>query len=999
MRKVFIILSLIIGLQFSYGQRSVNFVSPDRLYYEAKALYEDENYAACIDKIQQYKKTGNISLVEEADFLQLASDFYQGQKNMDYALKNHIDTYPTSSHRNEIYFMIGSNHFAKEEYRKAIFWFEKAKDTHLTSKQQDDYTYRLAISYLKTEQIDEARKLLSSLKSSRKYRDAANYYLGYIEYQRGNFQDALGLFNSVKNTKEFQPEVNYYIAQINFAQGRYSQAINEGKSLINANPGNKLNPEMTRVIGASYYYQLDYDNAVEYLKEYLSKSEDALTKDYYMTGMSYYHLNNFDMSIFYLNKSNPENDELGQNINFYLGQSYLNTGDSGKALMCFEAAARMDYNPDMTESAQYNYAMLLHQNSVSAFGESVTALENFLNTYPNSVYSDNVNDALVEVYLTTNNYDVALASIGKIRNPGSKILQAKQHIYYYLGTVEFTNSNYEKAIDYFTSAITSGDYAMNEKQLSYYWRAESYYRLGDHNDAINDYNSFLNSGNKTADLYLMSNYNIAYCYFKQEKFNEAQQAFKAYIKDETLKTSTLADAYARSGDCYFYNRNFSDAEKAYNQAAILAPAMGDYAIFQRGYVMGLMKNYQAKVDEMDKLVKNNASSPYVPDALFEKGSAYIQMNKLNEAINTYQTLIDNHPNSALARKAGLQLGLLYYNNDQLLQAIKAYKNVVANYPGSEEAKVALQDLKSVYFDMNEVDEYVSYINSLGGGVRFDVTEQDSLTYLAAERTFLNGNYKEAQATLQKYLQTFPTGAFNVHAHFYLGGTYYHEKKYEPAKQEYTLVLDAGDNQFTEEAIIRLAEITYSEKKLDEALAYYERLERVASGKNNKEIAQMGIIRSAAGLKNNNTVISSANSLLEQADLAIEKSNEAKYYRGKAFFAIGEKALAKKDMSELAKDTRTAWGAEAKYLLAFYHFNDGDNKKAKDVINDYIKTGTPHQYWLAKSFILISDVLASEGDKLQAKQYLESLQNNYKNTDDDIHATIQDRLYLLNQNGN
>ena len=52
--------------------------------------------------------------------------------------------------------------------------------------------------------------------------------------------------------------------------------------------------------------------------------------------------------------------------------------------------------------------------------------------------------------------------------------------------------------------------------------------------------------------------------------------------------------------------------------------------------------------------------------------------------------------------------------------------------------------------------------------------------------------------------------------------------------------------------------------------------------------------------------------------------------------------------------------------------------------------TQHQYWLAKSLILLSDINVSRGDLFQAKQYLLSLQTNYK-ADDDIQTTINAKL--------
>ena len=121
----------------------------------------------------------------------------------------------------------------------------------------------------------------------------------------------------------------------------------------------------------------------------------------------------------------------------------------------------------------YNYALLIHETAFTGFGESVTIFEDFLNDFPNSQYADKVNDYLVEVYLTTKNYDAALKSIEKIKHPSVKILDAKQNILFQLGTEAFTNMKMDEAIDLFTRAIQMGTYNEEARSDAYFWRGES----------------------------------------------------------------------------------------------------------------------------------------------------------------------------------------------------------------------------------------------------------------------------------------------------------------------------------------------------------------------------------------------------------------------------------------------------------------------------------------------------------------------------------------------
>ena len=997
MKRILIPLCLVVGSHMASGQRSYQFDAPNRLFVEGKELFSLKNYSGCIDKLEAYKQhSTDADLIQEADYMLVYSAYEQGRPNAVELLKDYLDVYPASRHADEVNFLIGSAHFGQGEYQKAIFWFNESNIDMLSPEQQEVYCFRLAYSLLQIGDMEKARGYFARIEQiGTKYREASTYYVAYIDYATGKYNNALVEFTRLKDLPDYKERSLYYITQIYFIQNKYEKVISEGKELLASYPDSENNSEVYRIMGNAYYHLGNEDQAINMLSKYVSSTDSPLRGDLYILGVCYYNKGNYSSAVNALGRTVRENDALSQNAYLYLGQSYLKLKDKNNARMAFEAAATSSFDKQVKEAAMYNYALLIHETAFTGFGESVTIFEDFLNDFPNSKYADKVNDYLVEVYLTTKNYQAALNSIDKIKHPSTKILEAKQDILFQLGTQAFTNMELDKAVDLFSRAISLGAYNLESRNDADFWRGESYYRQGEYNKAISDYRTYLNNTRqRNTDMYALAHYNLGYSYFKLKEYGEALNRFRQYVNLESnQQTPAYADAYNRIGDCLFHNRQFAMAEENYTRAAQLQPSAGDYSVYQKGFLLGLQKDYKGKISVMDRLIREFPESQYVDDALFEKGRSYVLLDNNQAAAASFEQLMRDFPQSSLARKAGVQLGLIYFNDNQPEKAADAYKSVISNYPGSEEAKVALQDLKSVYIELNDINSFAAYANSLGGNVRFEVSEQDSLTYLAAEKLFMRGDNEGARRSLTNYLQTFPQGAFSSNANFYLASIAFAKKDLEEAKRLFSLVLESGDTKFREESWARKAEIEYLDKDYAAAMESFKHLQAVAENPENKEAAKLGLMRCAELTGQPQEALLAANDLLKEPKLSPEIMSEARYVRAKAYISLKQENKALADLKEISKDTRTIHGAEAKYLLAQLYYDNKDDKNAETVLMNFIENGTPHQYWLARGFILLADIYIRQGDDFQARQYLTSLQNNYKG-DDEIAAMIEDRLGKL-----
>ena len=979
------------------AQTSENITSPTHLFKEGKELFQEKNYAAAVPVLKALiKQKTTAGLRQETEYMLVSSAYELKDKNRVTLLRNYLDRYPDSPFANRIYGMLASCYFYEGKYDEALALFNSARLELLPNDERDERTYQLATCYLKVGNMKEAAIWFETLKSSSsQYANDCTYYLSYIRYTQKRYDEALTGFLSLQDDAKYKALAPYYIAEIYAIKKNYDKAEIVAQNYLSAYPQNEHAAEMYRILGDAYYHFEQYQKAAEAFQNYLEREKAPRRDALYMLGLSYYQTKVYSKAVEMLSKVTTTKDALTQNAYLHMGLSYLQLADKNKARMTFGQAASSNADMKIKEQAAYNYALCLHETSYSAFGESVSAFEMFLNEFPNSPYAEKVSSYLVEVYMNTRSYEAALKSIDRIKRPSTQILEAKQKILFQLGTQSFANADFDQALQYFNQSVSLGQYNRQTKADAYYWSGEVYYRQNRMQEAEKDFNTYLQLTTQTnTEMYALAHYNLGYIAFHRKDYTQARNEFLKFAQLEKGENKTaLADAYNRIGDSYFHVRNFGEAKQYYSQAEGMNTPSGDYAFYQLGLVSGLQKDYSGKINWLNRLVGKYPDSPYAVNALYEKGRSYVLMDNNSQAINSFRELLDKYPESPVSRKAATEIGLLYYQNDDFNRAIDAYKQVVTKYPGSEEARLAMRDLKTIYVDQNRIDEFAALANAMPGEIRFDASEQDSLTYMAAEKIYMRGRIEEAKNSLNKYLQTFPEGAFSLNAHYYLCLIGKEQKNYELILLHTGKLLEYPNNPFIEEALITRSEVLFNQQKYADALANYKLLKEKAVKADRRLLAETGILRCASLIKDDVEIIHAATDLLTEAKLSPELKNEALYYRAKAYMNQKADKKAMDDLKELAKDTRNLYGAEAKFLVAQSLYNAKEYAAAEKELLNYIDQSTPHAYWLARSFILLSDVYAATGKNLDARQYLLSLQQNY-HADDDIKSMIESRLNQL-----
>ena len=110
-------------------------------------------------------------------------------------------------------------------------------------------------------------------------------------------------------------------------------------------------------------------------------------------------------------------------------------------------------------------------------------------------------------------------------------------------------------------------------------------------------------------------------------------------------------------DCYFMKTNYTEAIEYYDRCIASGKADVDYAMFQKGFTLGLLDRTLEKVEVLSQLINEQAQSNFVDDALFEIARSYVVLGRQEEAQAYYERVVSEHPNSSYTNKALNQLGL------------------------------------------------------------------------------------------------------------------------------------------------------------------------------------------------------------------------------------------------------------------------------------------------------------------------------------------------------
>lgn len=1002
----FVLISFILTLFMNFAVSEISAQVPfivkesDSKFSRGMELFNKEKYPAAIRFFDAFiaKGAGNDRIeTAEAEYFSSVAALKLFNPDAEYRMVRYISNHPESPRINQARLALGDYFYQNKNFRKAAIYYEMVNRQELEGKELPQYFFRLGYSlYIKG---DKPRALLmfSEIKDiDTDYTPPAVYYFSHIAYEQKMYHTAMDGFVRLKDDETFGGVVPFYIVQILYMEKDYDGILSMAPALLES-AGKERAVELYRFIGDAYYNKENYKEALPYLEKYSAGAKASAREDKYQLAYSYYKTGDIDNAIKLFLEIGVRNDLLTQNIWYMLGDSYLQKGDKKRSQLGFGEASKMSYDKKLKEEALFNYAKLAYETSYSPFGEVIAAFQEYIDLYPGSENIQEAYDYLVTTFLQIKNYKAAIASLDKIRTKDSRLEEAYQRVAFFRGMELFKNMEIEASIDMFDKSLKYEKYNRSIRARAIYWRAEAWYRLGRYENAKTDYEEFMGiPGSMLLSEYSLVRYNLGYTLFNLKDYTNAINHFKAFESAVTTASpDVVVDARNRIADCYYIATNYPMAISYYDKVIDYGRVDADYAMFQKAFSMGLMNNQRGKVEVLTSLIGKFSSSSYVQNAIFERGRARLVLEDFPAGEADFNTIISDYPSSPFVPRAIVQLGLLYNNLGENQKSIAEYKKVIENYKSTPEARYAMTGLKNTYVENNDVEGYFAYVKTLDGYGDVNQSERDSLMYNSGENLYITGKYDKSSEIFRSYLNEFPNGSFRQNAQFYLAESLRSAGNNDEALKLYSAVADEPSNQFMEQSLIAASSILFDKENYSSAFDYYERLEKVAAGHENLVIALEGQLRSSYQAGDAPNAIKAATKVLATPKIPEELVREASFMSAKANYSLNNFDDALGEFRKVATEVTSVEGAESKYRVAEILYKNGKNAESEKIISEFIDQNTPHQYWMARMFLLLTDISIKKGDILQARATLQSLKDYYTIDNDGILDEVKAKLDSLN----
>ncbi len=480
-----------------FAQRSLKFTATDQRVSEAMNFidmaYYQQAYLLLNNYFTDFKQDANDQQAIEFQFARYAYQLCALKLNKPAAetdLIRFLSETPFDILRQAGSFELGKYSYEHSQFEEAIRHYEAVGIEVLTNQELTQRNFELGYSYLVTGQLEKVTPYFQSAKNiPGEYFTPGNYYHGLLAYYKKNYKEARESFNAVKDDERYKKIIPFYLTEIDYMSGEKEKALTAALQYLKSGGQLYYENELNRMVAQIYCEKEDYANAESYYVAYISSANSVRDEDYFKLGYCQFAQGKTTQAIEPLERVSKNSPELWQHTTYLLAISYLKTDQREKAAKSLETYRALTEDMEQKELVDIALAKLSYEEG--DLEKARTALSSFLNNYPASDVTDEVNELLTYLFIKEQKFSEALAIMKKMKKLNFNLQKVYQ------------KASYARAIGLLKAGDAEGaaqDFQETKKypadralvSLSDFWLAESHYRQGKYEEALSDCDFFLN---------------------------------------------------------------------------------------------------------------------------------------------------------------------------------------------------------------------------------------------------------------------------------------------------------------------------------------------------------------------------------------------------------------------------------------------------------------------------------------------------------------------------
>lgn len=638
------------------------------------------------------------------------------------------------------------------------------------------------------------------------------------------------LFASEKEDLNFLEEL--------YKQGRYKTAINESERFINNYPKSKYIKNIQIRIAKTYYFEKNYTNSIKYLNMALAnKLSDSEKEDIQVYLVkSYAGLDDYQRAYGILNEMDKKSSYYEKAL-LDLGIQYIEKGkylDAQRELAKVLSVKGKYYDEAVINLAlatynnsQYvktivyldeyyngsqrdkNYPLMnyLYGSSYYKMDDKNKAIQYFtkvIDSYPDSSYGKKSMLTMVELYLNQRNIQLAEKMLNGLTGSPEQGEAIKIFADYYA-----LRGNYSTAVKYYEAILK-----LNRPDITYGY-AFSIYKLGREQEAIEKFKSL-----RGTKYYDQSIYYIFAGEYKLKNYSWIVQN-KDLINNLSLNKADLEGINSIVANSAYELKNYGLAEKYYENIYISNPNKEN---LYRVIVV------QSKLGNTEKLYSrfNEYMSKYPTDQEYRKniylvvGEIYYKQGRFEDAKKLYTEYLSINKDTTVTS-----------NLIAVLLEQKNYNEVLSllNSQDISDENTYLKGIAAM--GMGNYEEANNYFASVLNSQSSSADLKEKTTYNQVKNYFLWENYPETIALGESYLSG---------DHLYkldeivdrVALSYFRQDQMDKAREYFEKLKLVPE--YSDYAQFQIAETYYSEKNYTKAAQEYRRVSETATSPEYKEKA-------------------------------------------------------------------------------------------------------------------------------------------------------------------